>query len=315
MEKNFIICLLAIFAYLQLGAQTLSDTAKWGQISLCCAHLRAKPSHASELSTEALMGTPVKILGKEGEWYHILTPDEYESWVHPASLSLKSSQEMKEWREAERYIYTVFQGFIYETPERDALPVSDIVAGCILTAGEQVRGKYIAVTLPDGRKGYVKKEEVQRLREWAGTSADVKKMVAFARQMTGSTYLWGGTSVKGTDCSGFTRIIYYSAGILLMRDASQQARTGEQLKPEEWQTCKTGDLLFFGNDAGRVNHVAFYLGNGEFIHSSGRVRINSLDKNSRLFMSLDLVGISHILSRVGTPGITLIKEHPWYFNL
>ena len=76
----------------------------WGIISLCCAHLRAEERHGSEMVTQAIMGTPVKIIERGEEWYHITTPEGYEAWVHPQSIALKSDDEMQQWRKAPRYL-------------------------------------------------------------------------------------------------------------------------------------------------------------------------------------------------------------------
>ena len=105
----------------------------------------------------------------------------------------------------------------------------------------------------------------------------------------GVPYLWGGTSTKGVDCSGFTKTVYSLNGIQLLRNASHQARLGEavELNPE-LSNLKKGDLLFFGSAANdrrpeRVTHVGIYLENKRFIHSSGLVRINSLDPKSPVY--------------------------------
>ena len=91
----------------------------------------------------------------------------------------------------------------------------------------------------------------------------------------GIPYLWGGSSVKGVDCSGFVQSVFFRNGIILARDASLQALHGLPVDISDgFNRLKKGDLLFFGskeNGDSHVTHVALYLGNNEYINSSGRV--------------------------------------------
>jgi gamma-D-glutamyl-L-lysine dipeptidyl-peptidase len=88
-------------------------------------------------------------------------------------------------------------------------------------------------------------------------------------------YQWGGRSVFGVDCSGFTQIIFRQLGIKLMRDAYQQAESGEMVNFISEGRC--GDLAFFDNDDKKIVHTGILLGNDEIIHASGRVRIDKID--------------------------------------
>ena len=135
-----------------------------------------------------------------------------------------------------------------------------------------------------------------------------------ARRMMGSPYFWGGTSTKMTDCSGLSKISYFSNGVILMRDAWQQALTGKKIAADDWRQARTGDLLFFGTRSGRVTHVAIYLDNGKYIHCSGRVKINSVDPEADDYLSTPFLSISRIDGQIGTKGITTVREHPWYFQ-
>jgi cell wall-associated NlpC family hydrolase len=88
-------------------------------------------------------------------------------------------------------------------------------------------------------------------------------------------YLWGGRSVFGIDCSGFTQMVFKQFGIRLKRDAWQQAEQGELLG--FLQESRAGDLAFFDNEDGRITHVGIMLNNQQIIHASGKVRIDSID--------------------------------------
>jgi hypothetical protein len=78
-------------------------------------------------------------------------------------------------------------------------------------------------------------------------------------------YLWGGTVAPNYDCSGLIQAAFSSQGIWLPRDSYQQEAFTERVSREELQA---GDLIFFAKE--RVNHVALYLGDGQYIHSSGK---------------------------------------------
>lgn len=271
-----------------LPSAVLNDSIV-GLVTISVANLRSNPKHAAELATQALLGTPVKIYKKEGSWALIQTPDMYLSWVDDGGIVPMTLRKMNSWKAATKIIYTKITGNTYSEPNTSAQVVSDIVAGGILEMIEDA-GDFYKVKYPDGRLAYVYKQEAALYSDWlANTNPTEEALVATSKKLMGLPYLWGGTSPKGVDCSGFTKTIYFLNGMIIPRDASQQVHTGEETDAvKNFDQLAPGDLLFFGRKATdsigeKVVHVGMWIGNNEFIHSSGQVKISSVAKDAPNF--------------------------------
>lgn len=287
---------------------------QWGIVTLSVANIRTQPDHAAELASQALMGTPVKVLKVTDGWRYIQTPDDYLGWVDENGIVLKTQQEMSTWRKSNRYLFNRIMGSILDAPKKNASPVSDLVLGDLFETLSEKKG-YLQVAFPDGRTGFVKKKDCLSYNEWISQKPDVKVVLATARQLLGTAYLWGGTSCKAVDCSGMIKTLWYAQSVILARDASQQIRYGEKIDFKNMANLQPGDFLFFGRNVQRITHVGMYLGKGLYIHASGRVRINSIDPKDPAYNvtdKKDLVGAVRIINFLGTEGIALVKDHPWY---
>ena len=287
----------------------------WALVSISVACLRGEPRSGAELVSQAIMGTPVKVLECDGGMSRVQTPDGYISYVTDSSLQFLSDNEFSAWKKARRMVVTANLSMAYENPEENIdAAVSDLLLGNIVEyKGEN--GGFFFVSLPDGRTGYVKKTDVKDFSEWAKQNFDMQTIERSARRMMGTPYLWGGMSAKMADCSGFVRTAYFSNGIILQRDASQQALTGKKIDPKKWRTeAEPGDLIFIGTKSGKVTHVAMYIGNSKYIHSSGRVKINSMDSSADDYLDYVFLSMSRIKGEIGTKGIVAVRDHEWYFN-
>ena len=102
------------------------------------------------------------------------------------------------------------------------------------------------------------------------TAEDKKKLLDYAKYFKGGKYIWGGTTPKGFDCSGYVQYLYKKSKINLPRTAWAQSKRG---MPVDKKDLEKGDLLFFLTDKKRgipVTHVGIYIGNGEFIHAASK---------------------------------------------
>ena len=248
-------------------------------------NIRSAPKHSAELGTQGLLGMSLKILDKAGDFYRIQTPDNYISWVDKGGIQKMNKGEFDTWNASKKIIFTKNFGYVYNSKQQNAAIVSDITLGGLLKYLSEDAGFY-EVKYPDNRTGFVKKSEAVVYENWLKNLQPSKENVEkVAKKLEGFPYLWGGTSSKGIDCSGFTKMVYLMNGFVIPRDASQQINAGKQVDEKlNFENLEKGDLLFFGTEATetkkrRVVHVGIWLGNNkqEFIHASANVHISSMD--------------------------------------
>jgi cell wall-associated NlpC family hydrolase len=264
----------------------------YGVVSISVANLRSEPRDAAELASQAILGTPVKVLNWKERRLLIQTPDDYIAWVDSGGIQKMNQNELDTWLNAPKLIYLNPFGLSYIEPNTQSQPVSDLVEGNVIRL-EGEKGSFYKVAFPDGRVAYVPKTEAQPYKKWiASLHPTETSLVATAKNLMGIPYLWGGTSTKGMDCSGFTKTIYFMNGLVLPRDASQQVHTGDLVETSNgFDQLKPGDLLFFGKPATdttpeRVVHVGMWIGKKEFIqasYASSRVIISSFDPTAPHF--------------------------------
>ncbi|MBQ2483066.1 MAG: C40 family peptidase [Bacteroidales bacterium] len=264
----------------------------YGIVCMSTASFNCDGRFSGESGTQALMGMPVRILEEnDDDWYRCINMEGYTAWVITRSVKAMTKAEYEEYLAKPKVFVNKKYSTLYSEKNVSSLPVSDLVWGCILI-DEGRQGVWRKVSVADGRTGYVPEEDVIDLHKWMDNAVPTEKnIVETAKQFCGFPYVWGGTSIKGVDCSGLTKSAYFLNGYVLRRDASQQCKTGDSVDVHKFvegtytkaalANLRPGDLLFFGRKAEngrkeRVTHVAIYMGDGKIIHSSNIVRINSL---------------------------------------
>lgn len=271
----------------EIRDEALPADGRFGLVRVNVANLRGKPAHSAELVHQLLMGSSVSVLKKEGGWCYVQTEDRYLAWIPSGSLQLVDQSMVEQWRAADLLACKTMNSVVRAEAASDATVLSTLVLGGVLrrappasSTNSSAKNKWLAVTLPDGRSGYIENEAVVRAQELLPPApSSSTALIAQAQRMLGIPYLWGGTSVYGFDCSGFTQTVFRLNGINMLRDASQQARQGEPVIAEaDYSGLQPGDLLFFGEKENRITHVAISLGGARFIHASDFVQINSLNE-------------------------------------
>ncbi|HFA50075.1 MAG TPA: glycoside hydrolase [Bacteroidetes bacterium] len=298
------------------------ESKNFGVVNLSVCNIRSKGKHSAELGTQAMMGTPLRVYKKEGSFYFIQTPDNYLGWVDAGGLELMNQKEYNDWLKAEKTICTADYSFAYKMPDENSEKVTDLIAGNILkTIG--AKNNFTEIALPDGRSGFVKSGDIMPYKTWLDSrSLTAENILADAKNMMGRPYLWGGTSGKAMDCSGFTKTVYFLNGVQLERDASLQVHTGISIETDT-ATLKNllpGDLLFFGKKATpekkeRISHVAIYMGDGKIIHATGKIKIESLKRGDEDFAEHRLntfIRAKRVIGSVGKNGIVALKDSPYY---
>ena len=266
-----------------LGSKT------FGIVTVSVGNVRTKPGDAEELSTQVLMGMVVRVLKKHGGYYYVQSSDHYLGWLDDDAFALTDRAEVDAWAAARKVIVTGYFGVVRENAGDDAQPVSDALIGNLFKFLDASNG-WTHVAIADGRTGYIASSLVSDYDSWRGSrSLNGDNVEKTAKMFVGIPYLWGGTSAKGMDCSGFTKTVYRLNGMELSRDADQQAAMGTDVQVDaNFSGLKKGDLLFFGRKGTadrpeRISHVAIYLENKLYIESSGRVRFGSFDPSSPYF--------------------------------
>jgi cell wall-associated NlpC family hydrolase len=164
-----------------------------------------------------------------------------------------------------------------------------------LRASPSLPPGWTAVTLPDGRSGFVPTADLRVLGP--GQSEPVppaSRVLALARLYLGTPYVWGGMSVKGVDCSGFTHTVYRLCGLKIHRDADQQF--DHDGVPVPLDRLQPGDLIFFKTTRENlVTHVAFYVGGGVILHASSKYHGVTLTRLSDSYLQRRIAGARRIL--------------------
>lgn len=236
-------------------------------ISRPVVNIFSTPDADSNVTSQAIFGTNVKIEEEQPAWYKIRTPDDYTGWIEASGAVKRDVYAVSGSVAAVR---NLFAGIYRETSITKHQPIFTLPFEAkleIMSEPEIEDRRWIQVRLPDMREAYVQRGDV------SVNPAKItrEEMLALSQRFAGLPYIWGGTSSFGYDCSGFTQMLYRQTGVTLPRDAQPQAEW-QGVKPVTKEELAPGDLLFFGPSDKKITHTGIYLGNGQFIHATAHLQ-------------------------------------------
>lgn len=254
------------------------------EYKVCCvpvSPMRAEPSHKSEMVSQQLFGEKSMVLEQAADnWAKIqLKYDGYQGWVqksHLAEIDEESYTKTDKELTSDWINEVDYNGHLMYVPMGSSLSAFRNGKAFWRRNAVQFKGK---VWNP---------EEVV---------INPKQIKQIAYKLLNTSYLWGGKSVFGIDCSGFSQCVYKMLNVALPRDAWQQAEQGTDI--HFLQEAQCGDLAFFDNPEGRITHVGILLNDHEIIHSSGKVRIDKVDTQ----------GIVNLTDKQRTHSLRIIKRY------
>ncbi|MGB8704027.1 MAG: C40 family peptidase [Gillisia sp.] len=246
---------------------------QYGICNLSIVSVRAQPSHLSEMTSQLLYGEYFKILEERSQWSRIRNEfDTYEGWLEKSQIFKISEEDFLDLSSEERSYSTDLVEHITDA----AGNLTPVVVGSVLNYTAKIGHSF---------EGY----------KTSGIK-DKSQIINTALLYLNAPFLWGGKTPFGIDCSGLTQMVYALNGYCLLRDSHQQATQGEALSFIE--ESEAGDLAFFDDNEGIINHVGIIMPDNYIIHVHGKVRIDRIDHS----------GIFNIDSKKHTHKLRVIKK-------
>ena len=240
--------------------------------------MRQQSSHRSEMVSQLLMGEAAVVLESTTDFLKVRSLyDEYEGWCQRSQLAVLDELPNNELSS------------LLSRDHSNRL----LVDGTLMHIGA---GTPLGLLKDQSWGGYTFQYD-GNIWDTQNAVFDEKTIYEITKLYLNTPYLWGGRSISGIDCSGFSQQVYRFFGIALPRDAYQQAALGESVGFLQETRC--GDLAFFDNEEGKITHVGILLSSNQIIHASGQVRIDSIDN----------MGIVHSKTGQRTHALRIIKRY------
>ncbi|MBX9721211.1 MAG: C40 family peptidase [Candidatus Obscuribacterales bacterium] len=264
---------------------TAPATTKTFSVAKNVINLYSLPDTSSEVVTQAIFGERLTVEKIEADFVYCIGVDRYKGWANlryllPANESTSQARDM---------VCTLFAD-VYSQPDEHADLITKLVISTVLNVDEKPeQADFISIKLPGSVRGFIPRNCVGQSvsftesTKWQQSNIQERENLIIAlgedvantaKRFIGVPYLWGGCSPFGIDCSGLVQIAYKLHGVQLLRDADLQFADRRFVKIEEGKSFDQtnllkGDLAVFGT-ANNINHIGIALGDGHFVHASGR---------------------------------------------
>lgn len=225
---------------------------QYGICNLSIVPVRTNPDDTSEMPTQLLYGEYFKILEERGKWSRIRNSfDSSEGWVNNRQL-LK----------IEEAIYDQ----LVSTPR--------IYSSDLIEFVTEEKGNLMAIPM-GSVLNFASIKDFTFEGNFLSGEREKNNLLETALLYLNTPFLWGGKTPFGMDSGGLTQMVYMLNGYSLQRYPAQQAGQGEALSFIE--ECEPGDLAFFDDSEGNINHVGLMMNDNYIIHVDGKVRIDRID--------------------------------------
>jgi cell wall-associated NlpC family hydrolase len=250
-----------------LGLALMVPVASGAVVVEPVANMYSAPSQDADVVSQAIFGASVVLVEERSAWAKVRTADDYSGWMLLAALRRYGADDRAYASTGTvAQVENLFANVYREPNVTKHQPVLTLPFEArleVIAEPENDGGRWVQVRLPDGRSAWIQRGDVNLNPR----PLSVKETIDLAQRFLGLTYLWGGTSSFGFDCSGFTQMLVRRRGIVMPRDADVQAAWAGVV-PVKRRKLQAGDLLFFGESPQKITHTGMYIGHGKFIHDT-----------------------------------------------
>jgi len=296
LERKLLLILPAVLVTVfLLTCNAHAETTKAGVITGSVVNLRQNPNTSSKILAQLVRDTKVIVIGSEGNWCNV-TYNDITGWVHGDYIKV---------HDLAAGVGTVTGSVVNvrSKPDINSEVLTKVKKGERFEYYEKKEDWY-RISIAEGRYGWINAAYFDTVTKAASrgqsdkasmaaaddsgqneapaeVSADIRaQIVEYAKKFLGVKYVYGGSTPKGFDCSGFVKYVFDHFNISLPRSSRDMGNGGTAIKKDE---LLPGDLVFFDTNGGLngINHVGIYIGGGKFIHASSsigrKVTITSLN--------------------------------------